>query len=225
MRPSTTRIKICGVRRAEDVEAAVRSGAAAIGLVFVEASPRSVGVDQARELVSRIPPFVDAVGLFVDASAEDVLQTASSTGLRTVQLHGHEPIDMVEPLREASLRIIKALPADDQLVERVSHWSSRVDALLIDTPPAMGGLTGGSGEQFDWTAFSDLDATKRPPLILAGGLTPENVGQAIEQTRPFAVDVSSGVESERGVKDADAIARFCRAVRTADARLADQSSS
>jgi phosphoribosylanthranilate isomerase len=222
-----TRIKVCGIRDVDSALAAAHAGADAIGLVFVRASPRAVTREQAWRIVHALPAFVEPVGLFVDSSHAEVRATAQEVGLRTVQLHGKEDPAYVEQL--GSLRVIKAMSFDAGRVDQVlGLWrqAAGLAGLLVDTPPAEGvDLTGGSGRSFDWNALASLreagSLAGLPPITLAGGLTPTNVGAAIAMLRPWAVDVSSGVESARGVKDAGLISAFCDAVRAADAGLRD----
>jgi phosphoribosylanthranilate isomerase len=218
---SRTRIKICGIQDADTALAAADACASWVGLVFVDKSPRFVTIDQARAVVASLPKSVTPVGLFVDAYADAIKDVAQRTGLSTVQLHGHEPMSILDDL--GGLRVIKALPFDSELPAKAEPWDNApsVEALLIDTPPS-GELTGGSGVAFDWHALSRVKDRMRKPIILAGGLTPDNVGEAIRTIRPYAVDVSSGVESSRGVKDAGLIQAFCDAVREADAALDGQ---
>jgi len=224
-----TRIKICGVRDPETALAAAQAGADAIGLVFAAASPRCVSHDQAKEIVRVLPAFVEPVGLFVDAPVQQIQATANELGLRTVQLHGQESPDMAAQL--APMRVIKAIafePTD--MSARLDPWRQTpgsLAGLLWDTPKSdhndsgLAPPSGGSGSRFDWAALAKLKDTgsleSLAPMILAGGLTPENVGQAIAQLAPWGVDVSSGVESARGEKDDALIAAFCGAVRDADA--------
>ena len=216
-----TRIKICGVKDVATARVAVESGADAIGLVFVAGSPRQVTIEQAREVVASLPAFVQAVGLFADASAKVIHETCGATGLRCVQLHGRERPDALRELR--GLSVIKALPFQSaSFSETFEPWRAMAEQLvgiIWDTPPrGPGELRGGSGHTLDWDALSAaLRGIESPVSILAGGLTPENVAHAIAVVRPFAVDVSSGVESSRGVKDAEKIRAFCGAVRGADA--------
>ncbi|MFW6336546.1 MAG: phosphoribosylanthranilate isomerase [Phycisphaeraceae bacterium] len=216
-----TRIKICGVRDVATAIAAVDAGADAVGLVFVERSPRRVDVDEAHRIVRALPAFVEPVGLFSDAPWQQVRDLADAVGVRTVQLHGREGPGYIARLRH--LRIIKALGFEaGRVAEQIDPWRSGVTNLagiLLDTPPASathGELTGGSGASFDWSALAEMEKRNAfehlPPRILAGGLTPENVADAIAALSPFAVDVSSGVESERGVKDPAKIKAFCDAV-------------
>ena len=218
-----TRIKICGVRDVETALTACAAGADAVGLVFVEKSPRFVTTDAAKQIVDALPAFVEPVGLFADHSEQQIRNIAEATGLRTLQLHGQETPSFVENL--TGLRIIKALPFHPDTVEAViASWrpvAHRLAGLLLDTPPKTDStITGGSGTTFDWQALADrLDAglfDDLPPIILAGGLNHENVAEAVQTLGPYAVDVSSGVESERGVKDPAKIAAFCAAVRQAD---------
>jgi len=225
-----TRIKICGISDIESGEVAVEAGVDAIGLVFVEDSPRYVSVEEAEKIVACLPAFVDPVALFVDASADLIRSVCRRLGVRTVQLHGGESAEFAESLGE--LNIIKAIAFDaDHVGASLGPWietTANLVGLLWDTPrggeQTEGQLTGGSGKAFDWNELALLAAGgalhNLPAMILAGGLTSENVGLAIETVEPFAVDVSSGVESSRGVKDRGRIVEFCRAVRDADERLA-----
>lgn len=205
-----TRIKICGVRDEAAARAAVDAGADAVGLVFVGSSPRNVAVPDAARVVKTLPPFVEPVGLFVDESAENVLRVCNATGIHTAQLHGREPLTILDGL--AGLRVIKALPFDPDALDDALAWDAdpRVSALLFDA------ATGGSGEAIDWHALAAVKPGFTKPLILAGGLSPQNAVEAIQVVRPYAVDVSSGVESSRGVKDTGKIAAFCKSVRLAD---------
>lgn len=225
MKQRRTRIKICGVRDADIARAAVDAGADAIGLVFTPGSPRTVSIAEAQAVIAALPAFVEPVGLFVNLPPAELLVIAEQLSLRTVQLHGREDATWLEHLR--SLRVIKALPFDPASASsQVADWCGRettLSALLWDTPPDRNtGLTGGSGQTFDWETLADWQrnhATARGPLprlMLAGGLNAENVGQAISLVHPYAVDVSSGVEVQRGIKDARRIHAFCQAVRAAD---------
>jgi len=223
-----TRIKICGVRDVASAQAAVEAGADAIGLVFVDRSPRSVSIDEAHRIVRSLPAFVDPVGLFSDAPWQEVRDAAAAVGIDTVQLHGREGPGFLSRLRH--LRVIKAVPFEPgRLAEQLDPWRrgvSNLASVLIDAPPksvAHGELTGGSGVPFDWEALEQEIAQgvlrDLPPMTLAGGLRQQNVGQAIRLLRPYAVDVSSGVESSRGTKDAEMIHAFCQAVSRTDYEL------
>jgi phosphoribosylanthranilate isomerase len=199
------RIKVCGLTRVEDVQAAVAAGVDAIGLVFYPESPRHVTIAQAVTLCREIPPFVTIVGLFVNASRAEVHRVVESVPLNLLQFHGDETVDQCEGFGLPYLRAARVRPGVD-LLEFASQFPS-ARALLLDTwTPAYGG----SGESFDWSL---VPASCPLPVILSGGLTPDNVAEAIRQVRPVAVDVSSGVESAKGIKDAAKIRAFVSAVR------------
>ena len=212
---SRTRIKICGIKDPDTALAALECGADAVGLVFVEKSPRYVTLEQAKAVTQALPEDAVSVGLFVDTPGETMRNIMDDVGLSVAQLHGHESIDDLDPL--FGYPAWKALPFDEQFQAIAHSWDHdpRIEALLVDTPPA-GELTGGSGLTFDWAGLAGLQGNFAKPIILAGGLTPDNVGDAIRSVRPYAVDVSSGVESSRGVKDVGLIKAFCEAVRAAD---------
>ncbi|HVP11782.1 MAG TPA: phosphoribosylanthranilate isomerase [Phycisphaerae bacterium] len=213
------RIKICGITTPEDAILAVESGADAIGLVFAR-SPRQVTVRQARQIVAALPPFFPAVGVFVNARAATVLRTVADVGLSAVQLHGDESADY--PAKLGGIRTIKALRVRDRaFVEQVRAFrEAGVSAILLDafSPKARGG----SGKRFDWdlvVGARDAGALENAPsLILAGGLTSENVAAGIRRLHPWGVDVSSGVEESPGVKSAEKIVRFIAAARSASSR-------
>lgn len=199
------RIKVCGLTRVEDVQAAVAAGVDAIGLVFYPESPRHVTIAQAVTLCREIPPFVTIVGLFVNPSRAEVHRVVESVPLNLLQFHGDETVDQCEGFGLPYLRAARVRPGVD-LLEFASQFPS-ARALLLDTwTPAYGG----SGESFDWSL---VPASCPLPVILSGGLTPNNVAEAIRQVRPVAVDVSSGVESAKGIKDAAKIRAFVSAVR------------
>ncbi len=212
------RVKICGLTNVEDALAAVEAGADAIGLVFAE-SRRQIDVAEARRIVVGLPPFVTAVGLFADAPVEQVRRTAEQLGLHVVQLHGNESPDQVTELQP--LRVIKAIGmggADS--VEQVrrflgGHRPGNLAAVLLDTM-TQGGF-GGTGQSFDWSLAAKLPAEVEdlPPVILAGGLTAENVAEAVRLVKPYAVDVSSGVEAGPGQKDHAKMKQFVLAARRA----------
>ena len=222
--PPRTRIKICGIRDPQTARAAAAAGADAIGLVFVEGSPRWVSVEQAADIVAALPAFVAPVALFVDAPAAHVRSIAARLGIGTVQLHGQEPPDMAAAL--APLRVLKALPFAPATFEaELARWRGAGAGIVVDAPPrdhaGPPAGRGGTGRRLDWqrlaTAWApDGPDGSRPRLVLAGGLTPANVPAAASLLRPGAVDVSSGVESRRGVKDARLIEAFCAAVAEAD---------
>lgn len=201
-----TRIKICGITRIEDGLAAARLGADAIGMVFYEPTPRYVTVDQARAIAQALPPFVTRVGLFVDVDADRVRATISTVGLDILQFHGEES---AETYRAFGRPYIKAVRMQDD-VDLHAQQRAYPDAigLLVDT--YVKHVPGGSGETFDWRLVPrDLEK----PVILAGGLTADNVKDAIKAVQPFAVDVSSGVEEAKGIKDPKKIFEFIKRVR------------
>ncbi|MBL4700739.1 MAG: phosphoribosylanthranilate isomerase [Phycisphaeraceae bacterium] len=207
-----TRIKICGFTDANLALAAVNAGADAIGLNFVSKSPRVVTIDQAKIILSTLPAFVQPVAVFCDAPTEQIITLTQELGINTVQLHGKEPLSFANYL--SPLKIIKALPFDDQFQHEVESWGEHCQNLagiIIDAPPK-DGLTGGTGVALDWEKLSQIKQPHWPPLILAGGLTPGNVRQAITTVKPYGVDVASGVEIERGFKDQTLIEQFCDAV-------------
>lgn len=203
-----TRIKICGLTREEDVDAAVAAGADAIGFVFYPPSPRYVTPQRAAELARRIPPFVDVVGLFVNETPETVLATCALAPINLLQFHGDETPAYCQQFARPWLRAARVRPGLD-LVEFARAYSE-ARGLLLD---AFVEGYGGGGHVFDWTLI--------PPglpghLVLSGGLNADNVGDAIRRVRPVAIDVSSGVEMRKGIKDHDKIAAFVAAVRKAD---------
>lgn len=207
-----TRIKICGLTRECDVDAAVAAGADAIGFVFYPPSPRHVTPQRAAELARRIPPFIDVVGLFVNAAPEDVLASCAQVPINLLQFHGDETPDYCRQFARPWLRAARVREGLDLIEFARSFADAR--GLLLD---AFVEGYGGGGHVFDWTLIPpDLPGF----LVLSGGLTADNVGQAIERVRPLAVDVSSGVEisgkAGKGIKDQDKIAAFVAAVRKAD---------
>jgi phosphoribosylanthranilate isomerase len=214
-----TRIKICGLTRAEDVHAAVDAGADALGFVFYERSPRHVSPLRAAELIALVPPFVTCVGLFVNAAPDRVAQAVAQAPLGLLQFHGDEtPAQCGESAAAAQRPFIRALrvrpdmgPADLIEYERQYRAVPRFAGLLLDT--FVDGY-GGAGKVFDWSLVpKDL----APRVVLSGGLSAQNATEAVARLRPFAVDVSSGVEREKGIKDAARMRAFIEAVRLADA--------
>lgn len=202
----TAKVKICGITSVADALLAAEAGADAIGLVFYPHSPRFVEAGAAREIVRALPPFVSPVGVFVNEAPATVEELCTAAGIRIVQLHGSEEPEYVEQLPE--YRVIKAIRvgrAEDLLAAR----QYRVSAVLLDSK--VEGLWGGSGRSFDWTLARQLNAR----IILAGGLAPDNVAQAIRLVKPYAVDVSTGVEAAPGRKDPALVRAFVAAVRTA----------
>jgi phosphoribosylanthranilate isomerase len=204
-----TAVKICGITRPEDGLAAAHAGAHAIGLVFYRGSPRHVALDRARAVTDALPPFVTVVGLFVDPQPDEVAQALSRVPIQLLQFHGDEAPAFCEGFDRPYIKAVRMAPGVDLLQYARLHRAAK--GLLVDAFVA--GAHGGTGQSFDWGA---IPRELPLPLVLAGGLTPENVGAAIRQVRPWAVDVSSGVEREKGIKDAASIAAFIRGVRDAD---------
>lgn len=200
-----TRVKICGITRPEDGLCAALAGADAIGLVFYPPSPRAVSVDTARAVIRALPPFVSRVGLFVDAGRAAITDTLNRVALDMLQFHGDEDAAECESYGLPYIKAIRMTETVD-LYEQAGHFRGAA-ALLVDA--WVEGLAGGTGRTFDWDRIpADLDK----PVILAGGLTPGNVTQAIARVRPYAVDVSGGVESGKGVKSRDKIVSFINEV-------------
>lgn len=203
---SRTRVKICGITRIEDATAAARAGADAIGLVFEPKSPRYVKPDQALAIVRTLPPFVTVVGLFVNAAPDTVETILGRVPLDLLQFHGNETPEQCRRYHRPYIKAIH-MQSNVDLHQQARRYTD-AEGLLLDTHVAQ--VAGGSGRTFDWNLIpTDLGK----PLILAGGLTPENVAEAVRKVRPFAVDVSSGVEQSNGIKDAGRISAFINAVR------------
>jgi phosphoribosylanthranilate isomerase len=207
-----TRIKICGLTREADLDTAVEAGADAVGFVFYSKSPRHVTLARAEALARRLPPFVTAVGLFVNADASEIRAALAAIPQLVLQFHGDESPAQCRAAGRPYLRAARMVPGVD-LLDFARQYSD-AQALLLDAH--VEGY-GGGGKVFDWSL---IPASVPCPVVLSGGLTAANVTDGILQVRPWAVDVSSGVESAKGIKDAHAIRRFCEAVREADARIA-----
>ena len=200
-----TRVKICGITRIEDALAAVSAGADAIGLVFYAQSPRCVTIEQAQKIVAAIPPFVSVVGLFINASKAEIETVLSKVRLDILQFHGDETSSECEQIKLPYYKAIR-VKADTNLLQCAVEFNS-AKALLLDAHSES--AFGGTGQTFDWNL---IPKSLTKPVILAGGLTAENVGSAIKRVQPYAVDVSGGVEKSKGVKDAAKIAAFMQAV-------------
>lgn len=203
-----TRVKICGITRVQDGLAAARLGAHAIGLVFYDASPRAVSRDQARAIVDALPPFVTAVGLFVNAEARIVRDTLAAVPLQLLQFHGDETPDYCAGFGVPYLKAVRVRPGVDLLQYASDFCTAR--GLLLDA--WVEGVRGGTGATFDWSL---IPRSLPLPVVLSGGLDAGNVGTAVRAVRPWAVDVSSGVESAKGIKDAVKIESFMNGVRNA----------
>ena len=205
----TTRVKVCGITRVEDALAAARVGVDAVGFVFYPGSPRYVAPERARDIAAMLPPFVSTVGLFVDADAATVAATLRAIRLDYLQFHGAESPEFCAQFDVPFLKAVRVKPGVDLLQYAITFSAAK--ALLLDAFVA--GMHGGTGQGFDWQL---IPLNMRIPVILSGGLAPGNIAQAVRTVRPWAVDVSSGVEAAKGIKDANKIEQFMRGVRNAD---------
>ena len=201
MTPDPIFIKICGMTRLTDALHAVDQGATALGFIFWPRSPRAVSLERAAEIVAELPSSITTVGVFVNEPIDGIRAIVARTGINTVQLHGDEPPAYADALEWP---LIRAVDADD-VDEACAAWSGQT-ALLLDTIDPI--RRGGTGVPVDWARAAGVARTRK--LVLAGGLTPENVASAIRAVRPYGVDVSSGVELAPGVKDFDKVARFVK---------------
>lgn len=206
-----TRIKICGITRPKDGVAAVQLGADAIGLVFYPPSPRFIAIEQASSIIQALAPFVTTVGLFVNAERREVEEVLEHVPLSLLQFHGDEEPSYCSSFGE---RYIKAIRMEEGVdLHRVAAEFSSASGLLVDSYHP--GIPGGTGESFDWNRIpADLSL----PLILAGGLGPSNIAEAVSSVHPYAVDVSSGVEASKGIKDSVKMSQFIQGVAKADVR-------
>ena len=203
-----TRVKICGITRVEDALEAIKQGADAIGLVFYAKSPRNVTPAQAAEIVSKIPAFITAVGLFVDAEPAFIQEVLSMVSLDLLQFHGDETPSECRQYSRPYMKAIR-VKTDTNLVQYTADYAD-ARALLLDAFAE--GVPGGTGQVFDWKL---IPQNLTLPVVLAGGLNAENVAQAISAVKPYAVDVSGGVEASKGIKDVAKIAAFMRGVSNA----------
>ncbi|MGN7613783.1 phosphoribosylanthranilate isomerase [Magnetococcales bacterium HHB-1] len=205
---SPPHIKVCGITRDKDLKNALQAGVSALGFVFYPPSPRAITAEAAAPLIQQIPPFVSRVGLFVNASFTEIEQNIKMSQIDTIQLHGDESPEYCQQLKDhlnnfpgQIIKAIRVQSAEDlALCKNYSLSSILLDARVTD------GRYGGTGERFDWTLLQKTPL--KQAIILAGGLTPENVRQAIDRVQPWAVDVSSGVEKRPGIKDAKKIKQF-----------------
>lgn len=204
-----TRVKICGITRVEDAGIAIAAGADALGLVFYPPSPRNINVEQAIEIAYRMPAFVTLVGLFVNPEREFVTEVIERIGIDLIQFHGNEVPDDCMGHGRPFIKAIRMKPDVDLLVERERYDAAT--GLLLDAYHP--GKPGGTGKSFEWDR---IPSSLRSEIILAGGLTPTNVSRAIRKVKPYAVDVSGGVESAPGIKDPDKIERFMRGIQVGD---------
>ncbi|WP_282364666.1 phosphoribosylanthranilate isomerase [Pseudomonas sp. PS01297] len=203
---SAVRSKICGITRIDDALAAVAAGADAIGFVFYAKSPRAVTAAQARAIIAALPPFVTTVGLFVNASACELNETLDAVPLDLLQFHGDETPEQCEGYHRPYIKALRVKAGDDIAAACAAYASA--SGILLDT--YVEGVPGGTGQAFDWSL---IPQGLSKPIILAGGLSVQNVSQAISQVQPYAVDVSGGVEKSKGIKDHDKIRAFMQAVR------------
>lgn len=203
---SAVRSKICGITRVEDALAAAAAGADAIGLVFYAKSPRAVSVVQAQQIIAALPPFVTTVGLFVDMPRAELQQILRLVPLDLLQFHGDESLAQCEGYGRPYIKALRVKAGDDIAAQMAQYPSAC--GILLDT--FIEGVPGGTGLAFDWSL---VPAELPKPVILAGGLTPDNVAAAIARVQPYAVDVSGGVEAAKGIKDIDKVRAFIRAAR------------
>jgi phosphoribosylanthranilate isomerase len=199
-------VKICGITNEEDGLFAVAMGADAVGFVFAPGSSRQIAVTQARDIARRLPPEVMTVGVFRDEAPQRVVEMVNAAGLHGVQLHGHETPAEGKWVRQRVQFLIQAFAAGDRMLERVDEYTA-ADAIMIDSGSP------GSGQVFDWVLAEGLPLDRR--VILAGGLTPENVGDAVHRVHPWGVDVSTGVERRPGRKDPSKVMRFINEAKDA----------
>ena len=204
-----TRIKICGITRPEDANAVVDAGADAIGLVFYPPSPRAVSIEQAQNVVADVPAFVTVTALFVNPTVEQVQSVLDSVRIDLIQFHGDEDDDFCRQFGHPYIKALRVRQASD-VVALCLRFPSALAVLLDSYKP---GVPGGTGETFDWSL---VPATPPKPIILAGGLDPDNVNHAIDVVRPYAVDVSGGVEAGKGIKEHGKITKFVNEVYRVD---------
>jgi phosphoribosylanthranilate isomerase len=203
------KVKICGITREEDALTVVDAGADALGFIFSGKSPRQISLAAARHIIAQLPPFVSAVGVFVDVPRAEILETIRHTGIHVVQLHGNE---MPRDLYDIPVPVIKAFRIGRSFdVRTLGAYSA--GAYLLDT--YLPGTPGGTGKTFDWGIA--VKAKAFGPVILSGGITPANVAEAARRVRPFAIDISSGVESSPGIKDPEKIRHLFNVVRSVNA--------
>ncbi|VAW97499.1 Phosphoribosylanthranilate isomerase [hydrothermal vent metagenome] len=203
-----TRIKYCGITQLSDALEAVRLGVDALGFVFYPPSPRNIEIEKAADIIRQLPAFISCVGLFVDSSEEFIRQVLQSTAIDILQFHGNETVTQCQRYSKPYLKAVRMKPDVD--LAAVAREYSTAAALLLDTYEK--GLPGGTGTSFDWGRVPESLAK---PVILAGGLSADNVAKAIQTVKPYAVDVSGGIEQSKGIKDAAKMAAFVNAVNLA----------
>jgi phosphoribosylanthranilate isomerase len=214
-----TWVKICGTTNLEDALTAVEAGADAVGFVFYEKSPRNISIDVAMEIVSRLPRHVEKVGVFVNDPVRRVDETVRQVGLTTAQVYSKSMEEWLAWYAACDRKLMLAIPGStltDNLWTSLGSAEKRISALLVDS--GSGDTPGGTGDRFDWenAKLGIWNLGMKVPVVVAGGLTPENVGGAIKTLRPWGVDVASGVESQPGKKDSVKVRAFVKAVRDSD---------
>lgn len=212
---SRTRIKVCGITCIDDAEAAILAGVDALGFIFVESSPRYVSPEQAKNIISQLPPFIHYVGVFVDKDPVEVEEIVDYCGLSYVQLHGKEDAEYCQKLAQVATpcQVIKAFRVGKRsLAADFKPYEEAVKGFLLDT--YVEGQEGGTGKPFDWSLIESLNL--QLPIILAGGLTPENAADAVRVVKPFAIDINSGVEEEPGKKDVSKLRSLVASVGAVD---------
>ncbi len=204
-----TRIKICGITRLEDALEAVRVGTDALGFVFYPPSPRNVEVGQAATIIRSLPAFVTTVALFVDADEAQVKRVIDEAGIDLIQFHGNETPEYCEQFSRPYIKAVRMKPGVD--LEQICDQYRSAQAILLDAYRP--GVPGGTGESFDWQR---IPQTLSKPVVLAGGLKPDNIAQAVARVKPYAVDVSGGVEASKGIKSVEKIIKFVQEVSRVD---------
>ncbi len=209
---SPPRVKVCGLTDPYQATTICEAGVQAIGLVFVSKSPRYVPKEDARQIIKKLPPLVQTVGVFVDESIDAIKEVVRFCGLDMVQLHGNEPPGYCKLLAP---RVIKAFRVKDKMVlDEIQDYKGAIRGILLDAWSRK--AQGGTGKVFDWQIARKAVLLAEMPVILAGGLAPDNVAEAVRLVRPWGVDVSSGVESSPGIKDLNKVRQFMQAVNTTD---------
>ncbi|OOV88302.1 phosphoribosylanthranilate isomerase [Oceanospirillum linum] len=198
-----TRVKICGITRIEDALEAIAAGADALGFVFYKPSPRYISPEKAGEIISQLPPFVTTVALFVNEPSDDIYRILEVSHCDLIQFHGDESAEFCESFNRPWIKALRVKDASSLSLQMLEFKQAR--ALLLDSYRP--GVPGGTGETFNWELIPE-DPPR--PLILAGGLTPENISSAVQQLQPYGVDVSGGVEAQKGIKDPVKIHAFIR---------------
>ena len=207
---------MCGTMRREDAECAVKLGIDALGFIFVRKSPRYIDADRAHQLICALPPFISRVGVFVDDTLDSIKSIVEIAGLTQLQLHGKESPQFCRELKNwnASLSICKAFSiGKENDIPPIAYYNESVDSILLDT--YVKGQEGGTGKTFDWSCIDQIATTR--PMILAGGLNPDNIEEAIRTVKPYAVDVNSGVEDEPGIKNHQLLEKLVSIVRQVEA--------